>query len=121
MKTTKKLAAGLIGIVALAGAGTGIAVAAGDGGSGDGDAPITGTALDRATAAALAETGGGAVTETEQGDEESAYQVEVTLDNGHVVDVNLDGDFHVVKTKDEGPEDAGDDGPGDENGEIGGD
>ena len=45
----------------------------------------------------------------EQGDEESYYQVEVTLDDGSHVDVNLDADFNVVKTKHEGPEDPSDD------------
>ena len=51
--------------------------------------------------AALAETGGGTVTETEVGDEESLYEVEVTLDNGDQVDVQLDEDFKVVGTKTE--------------------
>ena len=42
--------------------------------------PITGDALEQATAAALAHTGGGQVTETEVDDEESNYEVEVTLE-----------------------------------------
>ena len=41
-------------------------------------------------------TGGGKVTETEVGDEESAYEVEVTRDDGSQVDVQLDRDFKVV-------------------------
>ena len=52
-----------------------------------------------ATEAALAETGGGQVTETEVDDEESKYEVEVTLDDGSQVDVQLDEAFHVVGTE----------------------
>ena len=83
--------------VVAAGAGTGIAIA----GAGDDDAtdtPITGADLEQATAAALAATGGGRVTGTEVGDEESYYEVEVTLDNGRQVDVRLDDQFKVVGT-----------------------
>jgi hypothetical protein len=63
------------------------------------DKAITGAALGKASAAALAKVGQGKVTETEAGDEESAYQVEVTKDDGTQVDVNLDKDFHVIKTQ----------------------
>ena len=55
----------------------------------DNEGPITGSELDRASAAALEETGEGHVTETEVGDEESFYEVEVTLDDGSQVDVQL--------------------------------
>jgi uncharacterized membrane protein YkoI len=55
-----------------------------------------GTALDKASAVALQHTGGGQVTETEVGDEESYYEVEVTLDDGSQVDVQLDRSFQVV-------------------------
>ena len=58
--------------------------------------PITGSALDNATTAALEHTGGGTVTGTEVGDEESYYEVEVTLDDGTQIDVQLDKRFHVV-------------------------
>ena len=71
-------------------------------GSSDDDAsdrPITGAALQKASAAALAETGGGRVTETEIDDEESKYEVEVTLDDGSQVDVQLDENFKVVGSK----------------------
>ena len=81
-------------VVAL-GIGGGAAIAAG----GDDDAterPITGSALEQAEAAALAHTGEGRVTDTEVGDEESYYEVEVTLDDGSEVDVQLDEDFSVV-------------------------
>ncbi len=89
---------GIVGatLAAAAATGTGIAVA---GGGVDDDATetaITGSALDQATAAALEATGGGRVTGTEVGDEESYYEVEVTLDNGSEVDVQLDESFAVV-------------------------
>ena len=66
------------------------------GGGDDDEPPITGGALEKATAAALAHTGGGRVTETEVGDEDSYYEVEVTLDDGRQVDVQLDKQFNVV-------------------------
>jgi len=77
--------------------GTGAGIAAANGGDDDGtDKPISGQALDKASAAALEETGEGRVTETEVGDEESYYEVEVTLDDGSQVDVQLDKSFKVV-------------------------
>jgi uncharacterized membrane protein YkoI len=60
------------------------------------DRPIGGSDLDKASAAALEHTGGGQVTDTEVGDEESYYEVEVTLDDGSQVDVQLDRSFQVV-------------------------
>jgi uncharacterized membrane protein YkoI len=76
------------------------AVVAGQGGD-DNELPITGDALTKATAAALAHTGGGTVTETEVGDEDSLYEVEVTLDDGRQVDVQLDENFAVVGSEDD--------------------
>lgn len=73
--------------------------------SGDSDTPITGPDIERASAAALAHLGGGRVTDTEVGDEESYYEVEVTLDNGQQVDVQLDENFNVVGTEEDGLED----------------
>lgn len=84
-------AAAVAGAAALGG---GALIAAGS--SDDSEPPITGEALDRASAAALEHTGGGEVTDTEDGDEESRYEVEVTLDDGSQVDVQLDGTFRVV-------------------------
>jgi hypothetical protein len=72
------------------------------------DTPITGDAFDRASAAALAHTGEGRVTETEVGDEESYYEVEVTLDDGTQVDVQLDKSFKVVGDEVDGPAEADD-------------
>jgi hypothetical protein len=84
-----------------------------------GDEPITGEALRLASAAALQHTGGGRVTETEVGDEEGYYEVEVTLADGRQVDVHLDADFRVISSEAEGePDDdsgeAGDDDAGDD-------
>jgi uncharacterized membrane protein YkoI len=79
-------------IVTLGAASAGIAIAAG----GDDDKPITGTSLAKAKAAALEHTGGGTVVETEVGDDGAAYGVEVRLDNGTQVEVNLDGNFNVI-------------------------
>ncbi len=83
------------------------AAAGSDDGSEGPDRPITGDALGQAEEAALAETGGGRVTGTEVGDEESYYEVEVTLDDGRQVDVQLDESFAVVGTEGD-DEDSGD-------------
>jgi uncharacterized membrane protein YkoI len=63
---------------------------------GDGDQPITGPALEQASEAAITYLGGGVVTDTEIDDEESYYEVEVTLEDGSQVDVQLDENFAVV-------------------------
>ena len=100
-RATVILVSGLVaaGVVA----GTGAAVATSD----DAEAPITGDALVKASAVALDHTGGGIVTETEIGDEESYYEVEVTMDDGLQIDVQLDEQFNVVgdeiDTDDGGP------------------
>ena len=88
-------------IAALAGGGAAIAGATGGGDREDRgpDQAITGSALDRASEAALQATGGGKVTETEVGDEQSYYEVEVTKAGGGQVDVQLDRGFRVVGTK----------------------
>lgn len=64
--------------------------------------PITGDALSRASAAALAATGGGKVTDTEVRDEEGYYQVEVTRPDGDRVDAQLDRQFSVLAAKADG-------------------
>lgn len=95
MRTRTKLIISGAAVVALAAAGTGIAL-----GSDDDDGtemPITGVELEKASAAALAFTGGGIVTETEVGDEESYYEVEVEKLDGSSVDVQLDEQFNVVE------------------------
>jgi uncharacterized membrane protein YkoI len=84
----------LTAVGALAAGGTAIAA----GGSDDDTAkPVSGGALERAKAAALADTPG-TVTETETGDEESSYEVEVTRPDGSQVDVQLDRSFNVVSS-----------------------
>jgi hypothetical protein len=94
-------------IAALAVGGVAIAGAAGGDDDDGGERPIAGNALDRASAAALDHTGGGRVTETETGDEESFYEVEVTRGDGGQVDVQLDRDFQVVGS--EGDDDRSED------------
>lgn len=92
-KTVKWVLAGA-GAVIVVGAGAGIAVASGA--ADDSETPITGPALAKASEAALASTAGGKVSETEVGDEDSYYEVEVTLPDGSQVDVQLDESFDVV-------------------------
>jgi len=106
----RKIAAAIGGAALATGAITGVAFAAT--GSDERDDPaeteqaIPASDLDRATAAALAETGGGTVTETEVDDEESKYEVEVTLDDRTQVDVQLDKSFVVVGTETDGQQDV---------------
>jgi uncharacterized membrane protein YkoI len=100
MKTSRTLIVIAGAAVVLGAAGAGVAVASSGSDSTEGpDVAISGDALQKASAAALASTGGGRVTETEVHDEESYYQVEVTLDDGSQVDVQLDEAFHVVGSK----------------------
>jgi hypothetical protein len=80
-------------------AGGSLALASSDDGPdpNESETPISRPALQKASDAALAHTGEGSVTGTEVGDEESYYEVEVTLDNGSQVDVQLDEQFQVVE------------------------
>jgi hypothetical protein len=71
-------------------------------------APITGPALEKATAVALKHTGGGRVAGTEAGDEEGFYEVEVILDNGSQVDVHLDEAFNVISPEGDNESEADD-------------
>ena len=102
-------------IIAVAGVGVAAAAAVGSvvaADAMDDDAnqqPITGDALTKASAAALAYTGEGRVTETEVGDEDSYYEVEVTLNDGHQIDVQLDEQFNVVKGMPDNESEPGDD------------
>jgi hypothetical protein len=102
----RKLVLFAVLVVAIGAISTGFAIAAADGG----EDPLTGTDLEKATRAALAHTGGGTVTETETGDDGAAYGVEVRLDNGTQVEVNLDENFQVIG------QEADDDGAGDDEG-----
>ena len=102
----------IVGIaLVVAAVSGGIAIAAG---VGDDDRPLTGAALEKATVAALAHTGGGTVVETEVGDDGAAYGVEVRLADGQVVEVSLDSSYAVMgqEVDDDGPND--DDGANDD-------
>jgi uncharacterized membrane protein YkoI len=103
----KRTVLALVAVAALGAGGAAIATAASGGDDNEAEKAISGAALDRASSAALAHTGGGKVTETEVGDEESYYEVEVTRDDGSQVDVQLDRDFQVVG--DEGDDDSSED------------
>lgn len=103
MDTKRKLILSGAALAAVLAGGAGISYATA---GGDDDVPLTGATLDQATSAALDATGGGTVTETEQGDDGAAYSVEVRLDDGSQVEVNLDADFAVIG------QEPDDDGPG---------
>jgi uncharacterized membrane protein YkoI len=90
----KSVLALTVGVLLVAGAAVGIAIGTGD----DDETPITGDALAKASAAALQYTGGGRVTDSEVGDEEGYYEVEVTLADGTEVDVHLDQNFNVISS-----------------------
>jgi cytochrome c-type biogenesis protein CcmE len=110
MTRRNRLIAVVVAVVAIA-AGTGIVIA---NGSADDDAPLVGTDLERATQAALAHTGGGTVIESEVGDDGAAYGVEIRLDDGSVVEVNLDADFNVIGSEPDDDGASGDDVAGDD-------
>jgi hypothetical protein len=97
----------LVAVAVIGGSVGGVVVATG----GDDDEPLTGTTLEKASEAALEHTGGGTVVETEVGDDGAAYGVEVRLDDGRVVEVNLDENFKVT-----GQEDDDDGGDGEDEG-----
>jgi hypothetical protein len=99
----RKLVLGVAVVLALAAVSGGIAIAAGGGD----DQPLSGSTLERASAAALAATGGGRVTEGEAGDDGAAYEVEVMLADGSQVEVRLDDQFAVIGRE------SDDDGAGD--------
>jgi hypothetical protein len=97
----------IVAVAATVAAGVGGGIAAASGGA-DHNSPIVGPDRARAEAAALAYVGDGRVTETEVGDEESFYEVEVTLPDGRQIDVQLDENFNVVgSSTDEQPGDEG--------------
>jgi uncharacterized membrane protein YkoI len=102
----------LIAAAAIAAIAVGGAAIAGATGAGDDEGsqqPITGSALDKASAVALDHTGGGKVSETEVRDEEGYYEIEVTRDDGSQVDVHLDRGFNVLDSSADG--NGSDEGP----------
>ena len=117
MDTKKLLASAAAAAVLTLGIGTAVAAQQGsltgqeDEGQGrDDDAteqPITGSSLEQARKAALAQVGGGEVTETEVGDEEGFYEVEVTRADGSQVDVHLDRGFDVLGIEGDGSTEDG--------------
>jgi len=102
MEKRKKLILGAVIGVAVLGVGAGVGIAA----SGD-DQPLTGSAEERATAAALDHVGEGTVVETEVGDGGAAYEVEIEKEDGTQVEVQLDENFNV--TGSEGDDDGASD------------
>ena len=108
MRSNRVLVGGLIAILAAVAIGGGVAAKSM---TDDDDKPITGPDLEKAVAAALAHTGGGTVTETEIGDDGAAYGVEVRLDDGSQVEVNLDENFKVTgqEADDDGANEGSDD------------
>jgi uncharacterized membrane protein YkoI len=98
-RRTRWIAAAGLAVVMVGG----IAAAKADG---DSDQELTGSTRNRAVAAALAATGGGTVLETEVGDDNAAFGVEIRLPDGRQVEVNLDKTFKVVG------QEADDDRPG---------
>lgn len=64
------------------------------------DVALTADEFDRASAAALAEAGGGRVTDVDRDDDAgNAYDVDVLLDNGDELEIELDADFRVTYTE----------------------
>ena len=88
------LVAGVITAVVVVG-GAGVALARS---AGDDDEQLTGTELQQASDAALAEVGSGTVVEAEVGDGRAAYEVEVQKADGTTVEVELDPNFGVIST-----------------------
>jgi uncharacterized membrane protein YkoI len=100
---TLVIAAALAMLVALG--GTGIAYANGT----DSEEQLTGPDAQKAESAAIAEVGGGTVTEVERddGNGTGSFEVEVKRDDGSQVEVHLDRDLNVVgqQADEDGPND----------------
>ena len=89
-------------VLLLGGAGIALAVS-----GNDNDGPLTGETLDRVSTAALAEVGPGTVTNADRNaDGGSAYDLEVRLDDGTTVDVELNDAFDVVWVGDDDNDDT---------------
>ncbi|AUZ35632.1 hypothetical protein C3B78_15010 [Arthrobacter sp. PGP41] len=86
----------LTGVAAAAAAISGASIATAGTTPGD-DQPLTGNALQQASDAAIARTGPGTVISAEtDNDPNTSYEVDVQLNNGTRVEVELDGSFQVV-------------------------
>lgn len=100
----KRFVVPALAVVAVLGAG-GVAVAATTGTIGSDD--LGGADRDRAGSVALEFAGGGTVTDAETSDDRgTAYEVDVTREDGTEVEVHLDDAYQVVR----GEEDRDDDG-----------
>ncbi|CAN5730305.1 hypothetical protein BH18ACT17_BH18ACT17_09280 [soil metagenome] len=91
MRTRTKVLVATAAALEIGGAAATVSVA-----TGSDDQPLEGSDLERATAAALSHTGEGTVVESELGDGGAAYEVEVRLADGSVVEVQLDDRFEVT-------------------------
>ena len=91
MRTKTKVLIAAGAAVVVAGAAATVSVA-----TGGGDSPLTGGELARATEVALEHTGGVRVVESEAGEGSAAYEVGVLLDDGSVIEVQLDENFEVT-------------------------
>jgi uncharacterized membrane protein YkoI len=96
MKARNRRVAIAAAALAVVGTSAGVSIASGTGDDAETNVGMTGQELDRASQVALEYLGEGRVTGTEVGDEESYYEVEVTLDDGTQVDVQLDANYNVV-------------------------
>ena len=108
MTKRRKIGMAAAAALVLAAGGVGAAVATGGDDDDGTERSIEGSALKRASEAALDHTGEGRVSDTEVGDEESYYEVEVTRDDGSQVDVQLDREFNVVGDEDDSENEQGD-------------
>ncbi len=90
----RTIVATMAGVVLAAGiTGGAVAVA---GSSDDGEGTASGPAADQAVAAAVAETGGTANAVERDNEKGATWEVEVTKDDGSVVDVRLDATYKVI-------------------------
>jgi hypothetical protein len=105
MNKRMKAAIGATVAAALIAGGAVVATASGN----EGDAPLTGSAKEQATAAALAHMGEGTVVGTEVGEDGAAYGVEIRLGDGSQVDVKLDEQFQVISTENDDDGSQGED------------
>ncbi len=96
-KKTIWITSAAVAAVLVAG-GAGLAIADPFDGPFGTDGPLTGSTLDKASAAALDAVGSGTVTDSQASDSDDAhaYEVEVTLANGSDVEVALDKTFGVL-------------------------
>ncbi|MET1052189.1 MAG: PepSY domain-containing protein [Mycetocola sp.] len=109
-KKTIWISSAVAAVLVLGGAGVAVAVTD----PFDNNDQLTGSALDQASEAALAEVGEGRVTDSEADD--NGYEIEVTRDDGTDVDVTLDSAFEVVRTDDDSTDDRRSNGSRDDSG-----